>query len=617
MTSNQIGAKSLGINLHSGKEPELYKWFLACLLFGKPIQQEIAKRAYELIINAGLTSINKLAKADWDLLVNILDEAHYVHYDFSTATKLLQIAKTIKEKYRNVSGLLKRSTNALELSNQLLAINGIGTVTKTIFIREIMPIFFKTILSHDYESAIRAATIINHRGFEAYIVGGAVRDLLLGRQPKDFDLVTNATPEQIMDMPEFKESSYKDTAQAFGVTRVSFPNNDVESELEIATFRKDIEAHLGRKATKVEFADLESDVLRRDFTINALALDISTNQVIDYVGGIDDLNNGCLRFIGQPEQRIKEDPLRLMRAIRFKNQLNFSYHPQTVRAIKIAVEAGYVEKIATDRLCAELTDLLTHSSRCNALRDLDEFGILGRILPEIVAGKGIEQPRQYHAEGDVWQHQLLIMSYLPEGPSKRLVWAALLHDIGKAPTRSFSGGRLRFNRHHAVGAEMAKAVLQRLNFSNRDSKDICWMIYNHMSINDLPQMRPSLQQSMFGNPAFEDLLELHRADAASSWRPNRSRVIKPKFREIERLWHLYQLKKPERQQPSLKRDLGIDGHWLIRKFQKEFSELNGPIIGKILDELNDWYRDEGVKDRKAYTKKARLLIEKEIKPNRV
>lgn len=473
--------------------------------------------------------------------------------------------------------------------------------------------------SSNVEPAIKAAEILCSHGFEAYIIGGAVRDLILGREPKDFDLVTDARPDQIMQISEFKTSKYKDTAQAFGVTRVVLSYKGVESEIEIATFRKDIEAHLGRKATKIEFADLKDDVERRDFTINALALDLSASQVIDYVGGVDDLNDKYIRFIGKPEDRIREDPLRIMRAVRFKNRLGFSYHPQTVSAIKSAVERGYVEKIAVDRLRDELTRLLIHPSRRSAINDLDELGILDRVLPEVTAGKGVKQPRNYHMEGDVWQHELLILDCLPSRPSKRLVWSALLHDIGKGPTLTKPRNlfdRLRFNRHYAVGAEMAKTILTRLKFSNRDINDIYWIIYNHMSIDDLPLMKPSHQQRMLGNPAFEDLLELHRADAASSWRPGRSHDKKPKFRKIEHLWLQYKSKTPEMRQPSLKKDLGIDGNWLTKEFKDEFGDISGPLIGKILAELDEMYRNRGITDKKAYEKKVREMLRKEKRSRR-
>ncbi len=614
---HQISARQLNIDLASKKESQLFCWFLACLLFGKPIQQEVASKAYDAITHTGITSVNKLIKTDWDTLVALLDKAHYVRYDFSTATKLLQIARNLKEDYGTVSQLLKQSKDLNELESRLLAFKGIGPVTVAIFMREVAPIWFQEAATHDYDLAIRVTKILNQHNFEAYVIGGAVRDLWLGRHPKDFDLATNATPAEIMAIPEFKLSKYNDTAQAYGVTRVKFVQNNVIKELEIATFRKDIEAHRGRKATKVAFAKLEDDVIRRDFTINGIALDPGTNFVVDYVGGIDDLENNLIRFIGQPLERIKEDPLRIMRAVRFKNHLGFSYHPSTVQAIKEAVGGGYIAAIAIDRLRDELSSLLIHPSRRQAMLDLNEFGVLERVLPEVTAGIGVNQPPQFHAEGDVWQHELLILDYLPVNPSKRLVWAALLHDIGKVPTSikppSSHGGRIRFDRHYAVGAEMAKAILRRLKFSNHDIKDITWMIYNHMAIDDLPLMRPSHQQRMLGHTAFEDLLELHRADAAASWHPGHTFGTKPKFKSIEHVWHKYQLKPPELRQPSLKRDLGIDGNWLLAQFGQEFNLSTGPLIGEILYKLDDWYRDEGIKDTEAFETKARQLLQKHIK----
>lgn len=472
--------------------------------------------------------------------------------------------------------------------------------------------------SHDFDSAKEAAKILNRHGYSAYIVGGAVRDLWLDRHPRDFDLVTSATPEQIMSIDEFEHSKYKDTAQAFGVTRVQFTHGTVSGQLEIATFRKDIEAHKGRRATKVVYADLQDDLMRRDFTINALALDPLSGQVIDLAGGIADLDEQRIKFIGQPLRRIQEDPLRLMRAVRFKNHLDFSYHASTVRAIKKAVSSGYVEHIAVDRLRDELSTLLAHHSRHLAFEDLDELGILGRVLPEVTAGKGVKQPPQFHAEGDVFRHQLLALKYLPSRPSKRLAWATLLHDIGKAPTQTpprTPSGRIRFDRHYAVGAEMAKDIMRRLKFSNRDISDITWMIHNHMAIDDLPLMRPSRQEHMLGHPAFADLLKLHQTDAAASWRPGRPHGQKPNFQEINRLWRAYKSKPPHLRRPSLKKDLSIDGDWLLNNFKDEFNLSPGPIIGQVLEELNDWYKDEGVKDQQSYVAKARSLLKKHLKPD--
>lgn len=606
---HRTNASDLNIDLNSKDEESLFKWFLACLLFGRPIQQQVAKRAYEQFMAAGIKSLDNLLAVSWDDLVELLDKGHYVRFDFSTATKLLDVARMVKDNYGSMLELVGSAADSRDLEQRLVAFKGIGATTAEIFLREVAPVWFGGVTDHDFESARRAAEILNNHGFEAYIVGGAVRDICLGKRPKDFDLATDATPEQIAAIPEFT-SKYKEPSQAYGVSRVKFANNGAVEGLEIATFRKDIDPHLGRKATRVEFVTLGDDVMRRDFTINALALNPSNNEIVDLVGGLDDLRAGIVRFIGRPAERIAEDPLRIMRAIRFKNQLGFKYHDETEHAIAEAVKNGFVEKIATDRLREELSALLIHPTRRLAVEDLDKFGILQRVLPEVTAGKKTSQPPQYHSEGSVWEHQLLILQYLPGNPSRRLAWAALLHDIGKPPTAKTPDGcdeHLRFDSHYTIGAEMARKILKRLNFSNRDINDVAWMVHYHMAIDDLPHMRRARQLQMLGHPAFEDLLELHRADAAASWRPGKPRGQKPKFAEIERLWREYESVPPEARQPSLKYDLGIDGHWLREKFGDQF-ELTGQLTGKVLNELNDIYRDEGLQDPEYYFYEARRLL---------
>ncbi len=461
-----------------------------------------------------------------------------------------------------------------------------------------------------YQTALMAARALHESGFEAYIIGGAVRDLLLDRQPKDFDMATNATPDQVQSIPKLKKSVYKDTAQAYGVTRVKINSHAIE----IATFRKDIEAHKGRKQTKVEFAQLEDDLARRDFTVNTLALDLLTGQVIDYEGGLDDLQNKIICFVGDPLVRIHEDPLRVLRAIRFRNLLGFNYDPDTYEAIITAVKSGVIETIAIDRLRDELSLMLIHRSRRASLEDLDGFGVLERVLPEVTGGKGVEQPPEFHAEGDVWAHQLLVMENLPAKPSHQLAWAALLHDIGKAKTQTLpktKGDRIRFNRHYEVSADMARGILNRLRFSNRDVELITWTIYHHINIDDLPQMRISHQKAMLGHPAFADLLKLHKADAVASWHDGKSHPA-PQFSEIEDIWRQYLEHPPEKRHPSLKKDLGIDGNWLLKKFGKELNLAQGPIVGEVLKNLEEIYLDKGVKELSFYQKRAKELIKSHL-----
>ena len=475
-----------------------------------------------------------------------------------------------------------------------------------------MPLELAASASKHYPLAAEATRILQTNNFKAYLIGGAVRDLLLGYEPKDYDIVTNATPTQIAAIPAFGHAKYKDTAQAYGVTRVRFMYQGQQEHLEIATFRKDIQAHLGRKATKIEFSNLEQDVKRRDFTINALALDPSNKQIIDYTKGLTDLQAKIIRFIGAPAKRIAEDPLRILRAIRLKNKLGFAYHPSTKQAIQNAVAAGHIVQIATDRIRDELTRMLTDVSRANSLIDLDMFGILDILLPEVTAGKQTPQPPQYHAEGNVWQHQVLVLKKLPANPSKLLVWAALLHDIGKAVTITLPRGpadHIRYNRHYAVGAEMAKTILRRLNFSKHDITDICWMIYHHLSIDDLPNMRPSHQQKMLGHRAFADLFALHKADAAASLRPNQPQTP-PTFLELQKLWDDFRSKSALEQQPSIKKDHQIDGDWLIQKFGKEYGIKPGKALGQILTELNDWYADHPTKQTANIHKKTLQIVQK-------
>ena len=452
-----------------------------------------------------------------------------------------------------------------------------------------------------YQAARQVAQLLSDAGFEVYFIGGCVRDRLLGREPKDFDLATNALPQQIGSVRGLESAIYKDTAQAYGVTRIKFGGHVTE----LATFRKDIGAHRGRKCTEVEFASLEEDLARRDFTINALALDFVTNQVIDFVGGLEDLETKTIRFIGSAGLRIKEDPLRILRAIRLRNDLGFAYAPETVQAIKAAVGLGRHKAIAIDRLRQELTLMITHPSRRQALEDLDYFGLLEEFLPEVAAGKLYQQPKQFHAEGDVWAHQLLVMEVLPKRPSRQLAWAALLHDIGKTETQTLpasTGDRIRFNRHYEVGAEMARKVLNRLRFSKNDIENIYWMIYHHINIDDLPKMRPSRQHKVLSHPAFGDLLELHRADAAASWHGRLK--TKPRFSQIESLWRTYQRRPPQKRAPSLKKDLGIDGHWLARHLPDLAA---GPRFGQILAKLQEAYLDSGRRDPDYYLRLAKKL----------
>lgn len=450
-----------------------------------------------------------------------------------------------------------------------------------------------------YQAAQKVARLLHKAGFEAYLIGGAVRDIWLGYLPKDFDLVTNATPEQILKLPEIEAAKYDDPAQAFGVSRVKTKmaagHGEHLGEVEVATYRRDIEAHLGRKDTKVEFTNLETDLQRRDFTINALALDLDSDYLVDLVGGVDDLEAGQVRFIGDPEARINEDPLRVLRGLRLRVQYKFDYEPATAAALHQAVANGSIEKVATERLRDELSRLLTHPTRRTAVEELDKFGILERVLPEVTAGKGVPQPPEFHSEGDVYRHTLLAVDNLGWPVSRRLGWATLLHDVGKPPTyqpASATGDRIRFSSHYEAGAKLAKTILGRLRFSKRFIDEVAWMIEMHIGIDDLPRMRPGRAAHLMAQPAFEDLLELHKADARASWNLLPSgKVAKPhpEFKELNRLYD--EFKHAAIPPPSLKDDLGVDGAWLMR----ELKLPSGPKLGQILAKLEDAYLDGEIK----------------------
>lgn len=446
------------------------------------------------------------------------------------------------------------------------------------------------------DHATRVASILNKAGFEAYIIGGAVRDLLLGRDPKDFDLVTNATPEQLEKIDAFHGVKPVHPRQAFGVTLVTILDGKNQISFEVTTYRRDIEAHLGRKLTKVEFAHLEDDLERRDFTINALAYDPLNNYLIDEVGGLSDLESKKIRFIGNPNQRILEDPLRIMRGLRFGQQLDFSFEPSTEQALEQAIANNQLSEIAIDRLRQELNIMLKLGNRAAGLELLDSMGALAQILPELTAGKGVAQPHDMHAEGDVFTHTMIAVRYLPIDASLRLIWATLLHDIGKVPTQTMprsKADRIHFNNHFKVGAEMAANVLSRFNFAKRFTREVSWMIEMHMGIDDLPKMTPAHQARMLSHPGFADLLKLHHADARASWQPRGSTVYKPdpKFEQLHEIYDEF-LANQQKPQPKLK-DIGIDGHWL----SQELGIARGPQLGIALEKLETAFFEGKVKSK--------------------
>jgi len=368
---------------------------------------------------------------------------------------------------------------------------------------------------------------LRDRGHQAYLCGGCVRDLLLGREPADYDVTTDATPQQVMRI--FPET-YAVGAQ-FGVVLVPLPKDstagadsapDVASHgksgvVEVATFRCDVSYSDGRRPDEVRFSnDPREDVQRRDFTINGLLLDPMSGEVLDYVAGRSDLEAHVIRTIGDPRQRFGEDKLRMLRAVRFAARFGYQIDPATMAAIHEM--ASQIFQVSHERVRDELTKMLTEGHARDAFLLLDESGLLKEVLPEISAMKGVEQPPQYHPEGDVYVHTLLLLENLPHLCLPTLAWGALLHDVGKPPTFRVAPDRIRFDGHVEVGVKMAEAMLRRLRFSNDDTEQILALIQNHMRFGQITLMKESTLKKFLRMPKFEEHLDLHRMDCMASHR---------------------------------------------------------------------------------------------------
>jgi poly(A) polymerase len=388
------------------------------------------------------------------------------------------------------------------------------------------------------DHAISIIQSLRISGHQAYLVGGCVRDLLLNREPADYDVATDATPNEVMRL--FPET-YAVGAQ-FGVVLVPVPAEtqgrdgacsvsaeagtarDVASyvstersrlTVEVAAFRSDIGYSDGRHPDQVRFSkDPREDVQRRDFTINGMLLDPINNEVLDFVGGQKDLKAGIIRTIGEPEHRFAEDKLRMLRAVRFAARFGYTIEPVTAGAIENL--ATQIHQVSRERVRDELTKMLSEGQARSAFLLLDKSGLLHEVLPEIEAMKGVQQPPQFHPEGDVFVHTLLLLEKLPQPCPPTLAWGALLHDVGKPPTFRVAPDRIRFDGHVDVGVKMAEEICRRLRFSNDDTEQILALIANHMRFAHAMRMSQSTLKKFLRLPRFEEHLELHRLDCQAS-----------------------------------------------------------------------------------------------------
>lgn len=378
-------------------------------------------------------------------------------------------------------------------------------------------------MTEQLDAALQVVERLRSAGFEAYFAGGCVRDLVLGRTPSDYDVATSATPDVVLEM--FKRTFA--VGAHFGVVLVAPEDESAKFVTEVATFRSDGAYSDGRRPDAVRYTkSAEEDVKRRDFTMNGLLLDplggtglwhenasgpgLIRASVLDFVGGVEDLDAGVVRAIGRAELRFEEDHLRMLRAVRFAARFGFELAAETMRAIQML--AKKIHGVSRERIRDELTKMLTEGRARRAFELLDETGLLTEVLPEIARMKGVEQPPQFHPEGDVWVHTLMLLEQLEPECSATLAWGALLHDVGKPATFRRAPDRIRFDGHVEVGVAMAEEICRRFRFSNDETRQIAALVQNHMRFMDTGRMKESTLKRFLRLPQFDEHLALHKMD---------------------------------------------------------------------------------------------------------
>lgn len=381
--------------------------------------------------------------------------------------------------------------------------------------------------SPQLEAALHILKTLRAAGYDAYLAGGCVRDLLLGREPEDYDVATSATPDAVLQMfpRTFAVGAHFGVvlvaSETGGVCKSGSPGESCVTE--VATFRSDGIYSDGRHPDEVRYTKTaEEDVQRRDFTINGLLLDPLRDRdnlrsaVLDYVGGMRDLEAGIIRAIGRPENRFEEDQLRLLRAVRFAARFGFEIEPATLAAMQKL--AARILAVSRERIREELTRMLTEGRARRAFELLDETDLLVQVLPEVTKMKGVAQPPQFHPEGDVWIHTLMLLEQLQPGCGMTLAWGALLHDVGKPATFREAPDRIRFDGHVDVGVAIGADICRRFRFSNDETRQILALIENHMRFADAPRMKASTLKRFFRLENFPEHLALHRMDCLAAHR---------------------------------------------------------------------------------------------------
>ncbi len=421
-------------------------------------------------------------------------------------------------------------------------------------------------------AAYAVAARLQRAGHIAYFAGGCVRDALRGVTPKDYDIATDARPEQVQTL----FPRHVAIGAHFGVIAV----REGGHQFEVASFRADGAYIDGRRPVDVSFTTPQGDAERRDFTINGMFFDPVARQVIDFVGGQADLAAGRLRAIGEADARFREDRLRLLRAVRFAAALGFEVEGATWAAVQS--HAGEIGVVSAERIRDELVKIFRAPTRVRGFDLLDQSGLMRVVVPELDACKGCEQPPKYHPEGDVFVHTRLMLSLLPEEVSAPLVFSVLLHDIGKPPTaRMDENGRVRFNGHEHVGADMALKVMERLRFSRAEIDATVQAVRFHMAFKDVPNMRVAKLKRFMARPGFEDEMELHRVDCLGS------------HGYVEN-YHFLRAKQEEFAHAPLIPKPFVNGHDLI-----QFGLQPGPKVGEILEAAQTRQLEGAFADRKA------------------
>ena len=399
--------------------------------------------------------------------------------------------------------------------------------------------------------------ILSDVGFKAYWAGGCVRDMVMGIEPMDYDIATDARPEQVIKL--FKKTI--PVGVSFGVVKVLYD----DFEFEVATFRSDGEYIDGRRPEDVHFSTEKEDAFRRDFTINGIFYDPAHEKIIDYVNGQADIKNKIIRTINDPKDRFSEDRLRLIRAVRFAAGFQYEIEPNTYNTIKELADT--ILQVSAERIRDELCKMLTGVHPANSIQLLDEVGMLKVILPEVTAMKGIKQPEEFHPEGDVWEHTMLMLKNM-SNPTPEMALGVLLHDVGKPPTFSIED-RIRFNNHCEIGARITEEIGDRLRLSKKQIEHISELVLHHLRFKDVQKMRESKLKRFLRLPNFAEHLELHRLDClACHGNLNNLEFCKHKLLEL----------KPEEIKPKPL----INGHNLIAMGYKA-----GPFFKQILTVVED------------------------------